>query len=74
MERYVRQEPVPDGSRLVLTRTRSRLERLQAALRCLHPGNLLRDRKASEYSSLTPRHPDGSRTEIMPFNGSGHGR
>ncbi|MFC9768523.1 hypothetical protein [Rhodococcus jostii] len=32
------------------------------------------DRPASRYSSVAPRHPDGTRTAIIAFNGSGYGR
>ena len=39
--------------------------------RLLHP---LRDRTPSEYSSLSPRNPDGTRTKPFYFNGSGKGR
>jgi hypothetical protein len=41
-------------------------------------GKLLRrflfEKPASQYSSISPRTPNGSRTKIFPFNGSGKGR
>jgi hypothetical protein len=33
--------------------------------------HLLDDRKPSDYSSISPRLPDGSHTKIFPFNGNG---
>ena len=66
MEHYVRKEPIPYWAVAAPARPRRWFQRI--ALR-----GLLRDRKASTYSSLVPRHPDGSRTAIIPFNSSGGG-
>jgi len=32
------------------------------------------EKKASQYSSISPRTPDGRRTKIFPLNGNGRGR
>jgi hypothetical protein len=32
------------------------------------------EKPASQYSSISPRTPNGGRTKIFPFNGSGKGR
>ncbi|MFI6430821.1 hypothetical protein [Rhodococcus oryzae] len=74
MSHYVRQEPVEPEPRPAQSQGRPRFRWVLAGLDFLRPGNLLRDRAASRYSSVAPRHPDGSRTKIIPFNGNGWGR
>lgn len=72
MEHYVRKEPIPDHSTVAPARTGARLwspvRRLRLSLR-----GLMRDRKPSPYSSLSPRRMDGTHTKIFPFNSSGGG-
>lgn len=65
MGHYVRKEPIPYET--AATPARKRWFR-RISLR-----GLMRDRKASRYSALSPRHPDGSRTAIIASNNNGSG-
>ncbi|MGW6376629.1 hypothetical protein ACWFRB_11280 [Rhodococcus sp. NPDC055112] len=74
MNHYVRKEPIEPEHRLDQPAVRPRFWWVRSGLEFLRPGNLLHDRAASRYSSVAPRHPDGTRTTIIPFNGNGWGR
>ena len=65
MERNVGNEPTP-AQPASARWFRMSLRRVGFALR-----GLMQDRKAGPYSSLAPRHPDGSRTSVTSFNSSG---
>lgn len=72
MEHYVRKDPIPYASTAAPVSSHNRLARAAQKLWMALRG-LMRDRKASRYTSLAPRHPDGSRTAVMSFNSSGGG-
>lgn len=71
MEHYVRSEPIPGVG--FVERPAGMRGRIRSWIRRLNLCDLMGDRKPSDYSCLSPRHPDGTRGPILSFSSGGGG-
>lgn len=62
----MRKEPIPYASTAAPVTSGSRVRRMLQRW-WMRLRRLMGDSKASRYTSLAPRHPDGSRTDVTSF-------